>query len=369
MESQVDDIRNDIMAQPAMFNDLFQDWNEQADKIAHSLNASWGKIKRVYLIGCGDSYFAGVAAHMMWSRMTGIDVHSVTSMEFSRYRIQTIDSSCLIVGVSLSGKTIRTIEGLTMAKHRGAVTIALSNRNETPLGEQGEHKFHMGLQNIPQYLYGLRAYTAQLTGLYLLALQIGRMRGLPIQNLVDLLRAYPSLAEQVIQEVTNCLPDLLSTIKPGKTLIFLGAGPNLASASYAQGKLYEASSYHSLWQEIEEWAHEQCHAGSPDMVTVLFTPRGAATNRAVEIVKAIKALGGSAFVFSDAPELFPKDADSRVLMPAWVEEFTPLLYALPSQIFSLHLAQALNTLPRRLASDETYRMINWSLIQNSEMVS
>ena len=105
------------------------------------------------------------------------------------------------------------------------------------------------------------------------------------------------------------------------------------------------------------------------MITILFSPSGASNDRAIEIVKAIKALKASAYVFSDVADQYSENADARIIMPKWSEELSPLLYTIPSQILSLELGKLWKTLPRRLATDESYRNINWTLIQNSKMVS
>ena len=79
-----------------------------------------------YAIGCGDSYCAALAARGFMMDAIGTMVEPVESLEFSRYLVSYIPKGSFVFGVSNSGTVSRTIEGVSLARERGAWTFAVT---------------------------------------------------------------------------------------------------------------------------------------------------------------------------------------------------------------------------------------------------
>src|SRR5947209_19263442 len=81
---------------------------------------------RVYLVGCGDSHYAGLATRFAFERWSGIPTEALESLEFSRYAIESAPADALVVAVSNSGRVVRTVECARLARERGISSIGLT---------------------------------------------------------------------------------------------------------------------------------------------------------------------------------------------------------------------------------------------------
>ncbi|HYW89323.1 MAG TPA: SIS domain-containing protein, partial [Chloroflexota bacterium] len=71
---------------------------------------------RIYLVGCGDSHYAGLATRFAFERWTGIPTEALESLEFSRYAVDGADHQALVIAVSNSGRVVRTVECARVAR-------------------------------------------------------------------------------------------------------------------------------------------------------------------------------------------------------------------------------------------------------------
>src|SRR6266851_1435934 len=90
---------------------------------------------RVYLVGCGDSHYAGLATRFAFERWSGVAVEALESLEFSRYAIHSAPPDALVVAVSNSGRVVRTVECALVARERGIDSVALTYNPDSRLAE------------------------------------------------------------------------------------------------------------------------------------------------------------------------------------------------------------------------------------------
>ena len=104
-------------------------------------------VKRIYLVGCGDSHHAPVGAELAFHQLTGVPTQALSSLPFSRYTAgflpDTGPKTNLVICVSVSGEVSRTIEAMDLARKAGATAVALTGNPGGPLGAVAEH----GLRN------------------------------------------------------------------------------------------------------------------------------------------------------------------------------------------------------------------------------
>src|SRR5712692_7496590 len=93
-------------------------------------------IERITLTGCGDSYYSAMAVRYAFERIVGIPAVVVEALEYARYYHLPTDSKTLLIALSASGVGARTVEALLKAKELGAMTVALSNKVNTPLMDE-----------------------------------------------------------------------------------------------------------------------------------------------------------------------------------------------------------------------------------------
>ena len=97
-----------------------------------------GAIKHGFMIGCGDSYCAALAARSYMMDVTGLFVEPVEALEFSRYLVSYIPEGSCVFGVSNSGTVSRTIEGVRLARDKGAWTFAVTVSENNRLAHTAE---------------------------------------------------------------------------------------------------------------------------------------------------------------------------------------------------------------------------------------
>src|SRR5919201_5233065 len=95
-----------------------------------------GQPSRVYLVGCGDSHYAGLATRFAFERWAGIPTEALESLEFSRYAIESAPADALVIAVSNSGRVVRTVECARVANERGIAPPGLTHHPASSLGQK-----------------------------------------------------------------------------------------------------------------------------------------------------------------------------------------------------------------------------------------
>ncbi|MDQ3691288.1 MAG: SIS domain-containing protein [Chloroflexota bacterium] len=314
---------------------------------------------RVFITGCGDSYYAALASRLFFDRYAGVSTEPLEALEFSRYVVDYMPPASLTIAISNSGLVSRTIETLVRARGRGSRTIAVTGREGSPLAQAAES---MVLQTVPEMAgeargpfaglpygsgaLGLGNFIASLTTLYLCALRFGELRGTidrahrdaleqELVGLGGVLQATARANEPVARLLAERFRDL-------STFYILGAGPNHATAQFAAAKLFEQPHLQGIPQQLEEWAHEQIfltrHGVTPIFV---LAPEGRAHDRALEQLRGAREIGATVIgVASSADEAVTEVAD--VVMPivgGISEEYSPLAYIVPGMLFATAMHQ------------------------------
>src|SRR5260370_7449422 len=154
------------------------------------------------MIGCGDSYCAAVAARSFMMEATGRMVEPVEALEFSRYLVSYIPARSFVFGVSNSGTVSRTIEGVRLARERGAWTFAVTVSATNRLAETAETLVKVNATpNIKERPDGTRVitpgtvtYTASMLGLFVAAIALGEKVGhLDAKRSTSLVQQLPRL--------------------------------------------------------------------------------------------------------------------------------------------------------------------------------
>src|SRR5262249_50435684 len=131
---------------------------------------------RVYLAGCGDSHYAGLAARQAFEAWSGIPTQALPALELSRYELEFAPPGAWVVCVSNSGKVVRTIETAVTARQRGLVALAVTYHPESRLARAADATIAYRYAD-PGFGPGTISYVASLAALYALALRAGELSG------------------------------------------------------------------------------------------------------------------------------------------------------------------------------------------------
>jgi glucosamine 6-phosphate synthetase-like amidotransferase/phosphosugar isomerase protein len=313
-----------------------------------------GKIKNVFIIGCGDSYYSALANRMSLMETTKLYVEPVEALEFSRFVVNHLPEGSAVIGVSNSGTVSRTIEGVTRARQKGALTFAITTNPNVPLAQAVDIPMIVNSPpNIkerpdgpPVVTPGSVTYIASLLGVYCvglaLGLKLGNLSNADVEaRLAELEKLSADMATTIdsVDKITN---EYAAKLAPGKRIIILGGGPNYATAFFSVAKLFESLRHPASAVEMEEWAHEEYFVSDQDAEVFVIVPPGEARDRAIEQMRAARDMGATVVaIASEEDTELKKYADKIFPIKGKVREsLTPFVYCVPFQLFSCYLSIA-----------------------------
>jgi len=314
-------------------------------------------IEHLYLTGCGDSAFAGMAATLAFRRHSRLRVHARHALDFARYEVRYLPPGSALLAISYSGKVGRTIEAARQASSFGTPVIALTGDAAGPLASAADRILPIEVPTL-----GFSPGTSTYTGMLCTLIELARRT--PRDGTGDALRdACEQLAGQAAKTLDGChdaAAEIAARLVSGRFVTFLGAGPNEATARFGAAKLFEGSQQIAVATNVEEWAHEEYFITRPNDPVVIVAPTGAARDRAWEILSELDFIGADAVVVSDVEP--PGRAGFLRLAAGAPEELSPVLAALPLAQLGFQLARLAGkrsyNFPSEQAKDEHYATIH-----------
>ncbi len=359
-----DNMQAGIDAQPAWLRaGAARDLHEAAAALALPVPS------RIYLVGCGDSYYAGMATRFAFERWTGIPTEAMESLEFSRYAVTSAPADALVVAVSNSGRVTRTIEAALFAGRRGIRSIGCTYFPDSQLGRTATGTLAWTYEDVG-FGPGTLSYLASLVALYALAIRIGVTAGhLSAADGDAYLDAIAACADPVawtIGAARRVAEAIAAGIDPAGVLTVIGGGPSHGTAVFGMAKFIESARHSAVGQELEEWAHEQYFVTGPGSHTIVVAPDGASVDRAREQLRAVRDVGGTSVAICDpADEATCAEAD--VVLPARAtgdELLSPIVTAVPLELLALAYARKQGATMLGF-DDPNRREVNWRQIFGS----
>lgn len=372
MASSYQGMEDEIKGQRVFIESLVQDILRQLLSTIELMEVK--RAPKVYLIGCGDSWCAAIAARMAFEKYTQIETEALHALEFSRYQLGSVPRNAILFAISSSGEVARTVEAAGLARHKGLYVIALTRNPDSSLAKKSNSVLHISVPPHEQPVPGVLSYVGSLLGLYLAAVYFSEVRRIidhpEADELYQNLRSVGMENEQTYQESTPLISQLVDRAAAGQgPYQILGSGPNYGTVLYGSMKLLEAAAEPSLCYGIEEWAHAGFFLTSPGTPMLLVAPRGRSYDRAMEIAQAALALKATVAIISNAEEQ-QAAAQGAVLIPvkgSLREEFTPLGCAVPLQLLALEMARRKQTSPFGFA-DSHRQQLNYEQIFRSKQL-
>ncbi len=336
ISSAADVMREEIAMIPKLLMEQHETLGRPLSILARGLHDAG--IEHLYLVGCGDSAFAGTATTLAFQKHAGVRAEGIHALEMARYRVRYLPQHSAVVCISFSGRVGRTIEAAKQARRFGHRILTLTGNPDSPLAQEATDVITLSVPTLG-YSPGTSTYLAILAALLDLAVAWGEARGVDTAQAQRLLRNVPELAEQTLEAASEPAQRVAEQIAGHDWITFLGAGPNLASAHFGAAKLFEGPQKLGVATSIEEWAHEEYFVSGAGTPVFLIAPSGASFDRASEILSELNFIGANPVFLSDRkPQVTP--GAYIPLAPGLPEEFSPLLAALPLSQFAFHLTRA-----------------------------
>jgi len=316
------------------------------------------RIDRCVLVACGTAWHACLVGKFLLERLAGIPCEVDYGSEF-RYRNPIIDDRTLLIVVSQSGETADTLAAVEAGRERGTQVLAVCNVVDSSIARRasGVLYTHAG----PEIsVASTKAFTTQLTGLYLLALYLGRRRGVIDadrgRQLVSDLVALPAQVKEALAKERH-IERVAKKYGQSHDFLYLGRGINYPVALEGALKLKEISYIHAEGYPAGEMKHGPIALINEEMPVVVLIPHDMVFQKTLSNLKEVESRGGRIIVVTDARSEDLEDvAWETLIVPPTNELLTPILLTLPLQLLAYHVAVYRGTdvdQPRNLAKSVT----------------
>ncbi|WP_299671481.1 SIS domain-containing protein [uncultured Roseobacter sp.] len=291
-------------------------------------------IRRIVMVGCGDSWISGHGVRQVMEKMLGAVAEPYEAFDFATYGIDVIDNETIVIGLSSSGKTEPVIDGLKGSAKLGAYTIGLSNTMGSPLMVEFPGALHI---RATRGGWPTQSSTAAMALKLALTASILEAKGGDAASLRAALAALPEQVDAVSQSFYEPARDVARSLARADLVLLTGAGPFYAAAAFGSAKLKELAPIHSYAFPLEEYHHYRTQkSGDP---IFLVAADDASHARAAET--AIMSRGCEGFCIALLPEgeaEIAQIADVVWHLPPVAWETAPILYSVPLHLFGYHAA-------------------------------
>lgn len=317
------------------------------------------KIKRIFFVACGTSWHAALVGKYWIEKWIGIPVEVDIASEF-RYRRLLIDDSVLVIPISQSGETADTLAGLRLAKEHGGKVLSICNVVGSTITREshGTIYTHAG----PEIgVASTKAFTSQLTALFLLMLYLGQDNSSISKEerctLTGALLGLPHLLEQELPRLQQETDAIAEKYVNCRDFLYLGRGCNFPIALEGALKLKEISYIHAEGYAAGELKHGPIALIDKQMPVLALVPQDSVYQKIVSNVEEVKARHGRLIlVGTKGDQKLEQIAETVLYLPAINEEINPILYSIPLQLLAYQIASLRGCdvdQPRNLAKSVT----------------
>lgn len=297
-------------------------------------------IKNISIVACGTAYHAGLVGKYILEALCAIPIAVDVSSEF-RYRDLLIDKDTLVIAISQSGETADTLAGVREARKRGAQVLSICNVLGSTLTRESDGVIytHAG----PEIgVASTKAYTAQLTALYLFAFYFAGIKNtlsnVKINKYLEELRKAPALQEAVLKEQA-IIARLARRHSHFGSFLYLGRNINYPSALEGALKLKEISYIPAEGYAAGEMKHGPIALIDEYRAVICIAPESKIYEKMVSNIQEIRSRRGKIIAIATEGDKMIKELTREVIYTPKIDEFlSPLIIALPLQLLAYHIA-------------------------------
>lgn len=314
--------------------------------------------KKIEIVACGTSWHAGKVGQYWIEQFARIPTTVTLASEF-RYSDPLVGSDTLVIPISQSGETADTLAAVKLAKQKGAKVLAICNSLGSSIARESDVTLytHAGLEI---GVASTKAFVAQLTVLYLITLDLAqRFKKMGQEELIDKmteLRRIPQLMESILKNA-NKIKKVADQYAYASHFLFIARGHNYPLALEGALKLKEISYLHAEGFASGELKHGPIAMIDKGVPVISLVPRSQTYEKVLGNIEEVKSRGGEIIAIAEeGDEMIEEIADHFIPIPKSKYSLTPLLYAIPLQLFAYYIADKKGTdidQPRNLAKSVT----------------
>jgi glucosamine--fructose-6-phosphate aminotransferase (isomerizing) len=349
----------EIQEQPSCLRNTLRIQEHYADLMSTFLD----RAHEVYLIACGTSYHACLAASYMFSKLAFLTTYPVIGSEFVEQHGKSVNIDSTILAVSQSGETADTLASVNHARQRAATILGLTNVIGSTLTRVS--RVYIGQQSGPEIgVAATKTFTSQLSVMAQLALRLAKKRGKVSQDEMDYLAerlcTLPDTVQAVISAQEKKVKQIARNYKDAKTFFFLGRGISTATAYEGRLKLMEIAYVPAIAFPAGESKHGPISLIEPSFPVVFICPKDDTHKTLIGNIMELKARGASIIaVIEEGDEEIKSLAEEYIEIPRGIPEIlSPIPYVVPLQLLAYYMAveKGYNPdTPRNLAKSVTVK--------------
>jgi glucosamine--fructose-6-phosphate aminotransferase (isomerizing) len=297
----------------------------------------------VFLVACGTSYHACLAASYMFSKVAFLATHPVVASEFVERHGKSVNIDSTLLVVSQSGETADTLAAVESARLRAATVLGLTNIVGSTLTRVA--RVYISQQSGPEIgVAATKTFTSQLSVLSQLALRLAKKRGkishVEIEDLEEKLEQMPDIVESVIQSQEEKVKQLAVKYRGKKCFFFLGRGISSAVAMEGKLKLMEISYIPSIAYPAGESKHGPISLIEPGFPVIFICPKDGTHKTIISNIMEMKARGASIIVIVEkGDEEIKQLADDYIEIETGLPEvLSPIPFVIPLQLFAYYMS-------------------------------
>ncbi|MCW4016131.1 MAG: glutamine--fructose-6-phosphate transaminase (isomerizing) [Candidatus Bathyarchaeota archaeon] len=317
----------------------------------------------VFLVACGTSYHACLAASYLFSKLSFLATHPVIASEFVEQHGKSVNIDSTLLVVSQSGETADTLEAVESARLRAATVLGLTNIVGSTLTRVA--RVYIVQQSGPEIgVAATKTFTSQLSVLSQLAIKLAKKRGkvshVEIEDLEESLERIPDIVEEIISSEEEKVKQLAKKYADRQTFFFLGRGMGSAVALEGKLKLMEISYIPSLAYPAGESKHGPISLIESGFPVIFICPKDSTHRSIIGNIMEMKARGASiiAIIEKDDEEIKELADDYIEIDTGLPEVLSPIPFVIPLQLFAYYMSLERGNdpdMPRNLAKSVTVK--------------
>ena len=290
-------------------------------------------LKSVYFCARGTSDHACIAAQYVFGIVAGIPCALGTPSVFTKYGAKIDLSEQLVIGVSQSGKAEDVLAVLSSANEDGAITVAVTNDESSPMAKEAKYSLFCGAG--PEVsIAATKTFTSQMAILFSIAAEWAGD-----EAFAKILSALPEAVNKNIDFLVPQIDRMANKYRNIKGAVILGRGMAYPIALEGSLKMLETNKLPMKGYATSDFHHGPIAQVKPGDPVFVIAPSGKTVGDADAIIEKLRGVSADIIVVTDDPALVPADCEKIVTVPSGCELISPFLTVAVFQLLACRLTE------------------------------
>lgn len=326
----------EIFQQPETLRKTIEENKGKVKATIEDISASG--VRRIYFVGSGTSYHAGLLGQLLVSKFTKVPSTAIPSSEFKSWTPSIFEDGTLVAAISQSGESIDTLRAAEAGKRRGALLLAITNNPRSTLVQISDYSL-TAKAGEEKAVTATKSYTAQLAVIYLLSLQLASLVGVEgelLRGVKYSLYEVPSILERALDGMNSKALELAERFKAFKVFFLLGSDLNYPTVLEGALKLKEACNLYAEGFATREFLHGPVQLVNEATGMFIVASHGW-TRDLIKLSEELKNYGALITAISDMEDCSVGSVSHWLTAQSEVQEsVSPIIYIVPLQLFAYH---------------------------------